>query len=161
MSSVTFAVEGEDVSSSLLVGRLRNIGCHYEVEIFEVRPDALSAPAAGGATLRRTAPQMLATRDARCALCAENHRTADTSSLVEGCAVGKAQTCAHQVLQLPVRSQACARKRGRLGRPPKGEGRRLRHDGTGGYCCAPLPASPPPEAATAVEDMEVEELSLP
>ena len=65
----------------------------YEVEAFEeIRPDALCGSCSGGATSRRTAPEILAV------LCMQRSTAPDRYKCpVEGCSVGKGQACAHGV----------------------------------------------------------------
>ena len=115
-ASVTFVVRGQQMADRIIRGGLRVLGKHYRAEAFiEVRPDSICGACSGWGHGEHNCafPQM-----PRCALCAQQHRTADHKCTAEGCKAPMGALCIHLVAKCPnckgphgARSDSCPRKK--------------------------------------------------
>ena len=115
-ASVTFVVRGQQMADRIIRGGLRVLGKHYKAEAFiEVRPDSICGACSGWGHGEHNCafPQM-----PRCALCAQQHRTADHKCTAEGCKAPMGAVCIHLVAKCPnckgphgARSDSCPRKK--------------------------------------------------
>ena len=95
---------------------LHLLGRHYQVEAFvEARPDTLCGACRHGEH-NCASPKM-----ARCALCAERHRTSDRQCSVEGRRARKGTVCVHAIDRCPnckrhhsARSAQCPKRKGAI-----------------------------------------------
>ena len=115
-SSVTFVVRGQPMADRFIRSGARAAGKHYQVEAFvEARPDTICGICSGWGHGEHNCsfPNM-----PRCALCAQQHKTADHTCPVQGCRATKGSVCSHLMAKCPnckgphgARSDQCPKKK--------------------------------------------------
>ena len=115
-SSVTFVGRGQPMADHIIRSGIRVLGRQYQVETFiEARPDTICSACSGwGHGEHKCAFSSMP----RCALCAEQHCTADHRCPVRDCRAGCGSVCTHLIACCPnfkgphgARSVQCPKKK--------------------------------------------------
>lgn len=98
-SSVTLAVQGEEMARQILRDGVRLFGRYYRVEEYlEARPDAMCGVCFGWGHIEATCASPT---HPRCTLCSEGHRTSEQACTVKDCRAGRGMACVHVIAKCP------------------------------------------------------------